>query len=66
MRKISPIFMYLCEINHIFAQKITTQMIEKTPEITQNDLTEAMKLLTDKSYMPLLKRSATGMIIGTR
>lgn len=41
-------------------------MIEKTPEITQNDLTEAMKLLTDKSHMPLLKRSATGMIIGTR
>lgn len=60
MRKISPIFMYLCEINHIFAQKITTQMIEKTPEITQSDLTEAMKLLTDKSHMPLLKKISNG------
>lgn len=60
MRKISPIFMYLCENNHIFAQQITTQMIEKTPEITQNDLTEAMKLLTDKSYMPLLKKISNG------
>ena len=35
-------------------------MIEKTPEITQNDLTEAMKLLTDKSYMPLLKKISNG------
>ena len=35
-------------------------MIEKTPEITQSDLTEAMKLLTDKSHMPLLKKISNG------
>ena len=31
-------------------------MIEKTPELTKKDFTEAMKLLTDKSTMPLLKK----------
>ena len=60
MRKISPIFMYLCEINHIFAQKIMTQMIEKTPEINEDEQLEALKLFTDKSYMPLLKKISNG------
>lgn len=31
-------------------------MIEKTPELTKKDFAEAMKLLTDKNTMPLLKR----------
>lgn len=52
--------MYLCEINHIFAQKIMTQMIEKTPEINEDEQLEALKLFTDKSYMPLLKKISNG------
>ena len=35
-------------------------MIEKTPEINEDEQLEALKLFTDKSHMPLLKKISNG------